>query len=106
MKNKEITNSSSLNTQGMHSIAGAGDPRLRNGLSILVYSCNTSMQNWWVWEGGECGVEINFFSFNFKVLMIVLFYKNFYDLFFSQFFPEFRWKLFDWFEKLFLFAQS
>ena len=29
--------------QGLKTVAGAGDPRTRNGLAIHIYSCNTSM---------------------------------------------------------------
>lgn len=29
--------------QGLHTLAGAGDPRLRHGLAIHVYACNASM---------------------------------------------------------------
>ena len=31
--------------QGMKTVAGAGDPKLRNGMAIHVYSCNADMIN-------------------------------------------------------------
>ncbi|XP_068150731.1 homogentisate 1,2-dioxygenase [Drosophila tropicalis] len=31
--------------QGLHTICGAGDPRVRHGLAIHVYLCNVSMEN-------------------------------------------------------------
>ena len=31
--------------QGLCTVAGAGDPRVRNGIAIHVYSCNVSMEN-------------------------------------------------------------
>lgn len=30
---------------GMRTVAGAGDPRTRNGLAIHIFSCNASMEN-------------------------------------------------------------
>lgn len=31
--------------EGIHTICGAGDPKLKHGLGIHIYSCNTSMKN-------------------------------------------------------------
>ncbi|EDW76012.1 uncharacterized protein Dwil_GK14896 [Drosophila willistoni] len=31
--------------QGLHTVCGAGDPRVRHGLAIHVYLCNVSMEN-------------------------------------------------------------
>jgi homogentisate 1,2-dioxygenase len=31
--------------EGLKTVSGAGDPRLRNGMAIHVYSCNTNMDN-------------------------------------------------------------
>ena len=31
--------------QGLHTIAGAGDPRSRSGMAVHVYCCNTSMSD-------------------------------------------------------------
>ena len=30
---------------GLHTVCGAGDPKLRSGVAIHVYLCNTSMVN-------------------------------------------------------------
>ncbi|GAB6027551.1 hypothetical protein CHUAL_001796 [Chamberlinius hualienensis] len=31
--------------QGLHTLAGAGDPKLRSGVSVYIYACNSSMVN-------------------------------------------------------------
>eukprot|EP00112_Aurelia_sp_Birch-Aquarium-sp1_P004494 Seg1509.17 transcript_id=Seg1509.17/GoldUCD/mRNA.D3Y31 product="Homogentisate 1 2-dioxygenase" protein_id=Seg1509.17/GoldUCD/D3Y31 len=31
--------------EGLSTVCGAGDPRMRSGLSIMVYTCNTEMKN-------------------------------------------------------------
>ncbi|XP_064404429.1 homogentisate 1,2-dioxygenase-like [Halichondria panicea] len=31
--------------EGLHTVCGAGDPKLRNGIAIHVYTCNQSMDN-------------------------------------------------------------
>lgn len=31
--------------EGSNTICGAGDPKLRDGLAVHIYSCNTSMKN-------------------------------------------------------------
>lgn len=31
--------------EGIHTVCGAGDPKLKNGLAIHVYLCNMSMKN-------------------------------------------------------------
>lgn len=31
--------------EGLNTLCGAGDPKLKNGLSIHIYSCNVSMEN-------------------------------------------------------------
>lgn len=31
--------------EGMHTVCGAGDPKLKNGLAVHIYSCNISMEN-------------------------------------------------------------
>lgn len=31
--------------EGLNTVCGAGDPKLRHGLAIHIYSCNTSMKN-------------------------------------------------------------
>lgn len=30
---------------GLHTVCGAGDPTVRNGIAIHIYSCNSSMTN-------------------------------------------------------------
>lgn len=31
--------------QGLYTVCGAGDPKVRSGVAVHVYCCNTSMQN-------------------------------------------------------------
>lgn len=31
--------------QGLYTVCGAGDPKVKSGLAIHIYTCNTSMQN-------------------------------------------------------------
>lgn len=31
--------------QGLHTVCGAGDPKVRSGVAIHIYLCNTSMKN-------------------------------------------------------------
>lgn len=31
--------------EGLNTVCGAGDPKLKHGLAIHIYSCNTSMKN-------------------------------------------------------------
>lgn len=34
--------------KGLRTICGAGDPRVRSGVAIYIYSCNVSMENKYV----------------------------------------------------------
>ena len=31
--------------QGLKTVAGAGDPKLRNGMGVHIYTCNHNMEN-------------------------------------------------------------
>lgn len=54
--------------EGLHTICGAGDPKVKSGIAIHVYTCNSPMQNRAMYNAdGDFLIGIYRFFLSFKI---------------------------------------